>query len=389
MPWLETDVRSERIKLAAEAAKGEENMTALSRRFGVSRKTAYKWVHRHREVGSLGLLEEHSRRPHVSPQATAEELVRRVVALRKQHGWGGRKLQELLAREGIELSRSTVDRILQRKGLVGDAERHRPAVRRFERAQANELLQMDFKGEFRPARGGVVYPLSVLDDHSRYALVLTPLRTQDGGSVQAVLVRAFEEYGVPEAILIDHGTPWWSSTNGHGLTRVAVFLIQQGVQLVYSGIGHPQTQGKVERMHRTLEQWFGHHGLPSTWTGFVSALEEFRQEYNQVRPHEALDMATPAARYQSSPRRYQHQPPEWEYPSGCRVERLQSNGCLYLDGRYHFVCHALEGELVGCDFFQQRVLVSYRHMLIRELDRVTGASRPMAKAHGPTGHPPS
>lgn len=386
MPWQETDVRSERIRLVVEALKGEESMAALSRRFGVSRKTAHKWAQRARQVESLALLEELSRRPHGSPGATKEDVVRQVVALRRKHGWGGRKLQGLLAKEGIQLSRSTVDRILSREGLIGESERHRPAVRRFERSQSNELLQMDFKGEFRPPRGGVVYPLSVLDDHSRYVLVLAPLRTQEGAKVQPVLAGAFEEYGVPEAMLVDHGTPWWSSTNGHGLTRLSVFLIQQGVQLVYSGIGHPQTQGKVERMHRTLKQWFAHHGLPSSWSGFETALTEFRREYNEVRPHEALGMTTPATRYQRSARRYQPQPPEWEYPPGSHVARLRSNGCLYLDGRYHFVCHALEGERVRYDLFGQRVLVSYRHMLIRELDRVTGTSRAMVRPYGPTGH---
>jgi transposase InsO family protein len=385
MPWQETDVRSERISLVVAAQQGEASMTALSRRHGVSRKTAYKWVRRHRELGSLWSLDEQSRRPHRSPEATNEAAIERVVALRQQYGWGGRKLQTLLAQEGIELSRSTVDRILQRKGLVSEEPRHRPAVQRFERAQPNELLQMDFKGEWRPARS-VVHPLSVLDDHSRYVLVLAPLRTQDGDSVQPVLVRAFEEHGVPESMLIDHGTPWWSSTSGYGLTRLAVFLIRQGVRLLYSGFRHPQTQGKVERMHRTLEQWFGHHGLPSTWSGFVTALEEFRQEYNQVRPHEALGMATPATRYQPSPRRYQAEPPEWEYPPGCRVERLRNNGCLRLNGEDRFVCQALDGQRVGCDFFQQRVLVRYRHMLIREIDLITGETRPMVQPYGPTGH---
>jgi len=386
MPWKETDVRSERIRFVVEAVRGEETMRALCGRYGISRKTGYKWLRRFESVGSLGCLEERSRRPLRSPRQTVPEIEDRVVALRQQYGWGSRKLHCLLKREGIELGRATIGRILQRRGLIGSSKRSRPAVQRFERARPNELVQMDFKGPYALDNGSACLPLSLVDDHSRFALALAPLSSNHGVKVQRVLEGSFERYGLPEAMLVDHGTPWWSSTNGHGLTRLGVFLIRQGVRLVYSGIGHPQTQGKVERFHQTLAVWLRHHGTPGTRRGFQEALTSFRREYNEVRPHEALGLETPSQHYRPSRRRYQSNPPRWEYPAGAEVRQLVHNGCLYEAGRYHFVCHALADRRVRLERFDERILISYRQMLIRELDTTTGKSRSILEPYGPTGH---
>lgn len=386
MPWKETDVGSERIRFVVEALREEETMRALCRRYGISRKTGYKWLRRFEQVGSLGELQEHSRRPRRSPRQTDSKVEDRVVALRQQYGWGSRKLRCLLEREGVRLGRATIDRILARRGLIGPPRRARPAVQRFERSTPNELLQMDFKGPYKLQNGSSCLPLSLLDDHSRYALALAPLVSNHGVKVQQVLERSFERYGVPESMLVDHGTPWWSSTNGHGLTRLGVFLIRQGVDLVYSGIGHPQTQGKVERFHQTLGAWLRHHGTPDTQRGFGRALERFRREYNQERPHEALGLETPSHRYRPSARRYEPEPEPWAYPAGSEVHRLAENGCLYQTGRYHFVCHALGGRRIRLERFEERILISYRHMLIRELDTTTGRSLSILEPYGPTGH---
>ena len=309
-----------------------------------------------------------------------------MVELGRQYGWGSRKLGRVLEGEGIHLGHATIDRILKRRGLISVDGRARPAVNRFERAVPNELLQMDFKSPYELAGGSTCLPLSVLDDHSRYALTLMPLPSNHTERVQRVLEETLARYGVPESILIDHGTPWWSSTNGHGLTRLGVFLIRQGVRLVYSGIAHPQTQGKVERFHRTLEAWLRHHGTPRSLAGFHTALGDFRQEYNEVRPHEALGLATPSQRYCPSPRRYQSNPLPWDYPDGAEVTQLADNGCLWEAGRYSFVCHALAGRRVRLQRFEERLLISYRHMPIREIDTSTGESRTILEPYGPTGH---
>jgi hypothetical protein len=178
--------------------------------------------------------------------------------------------------------------------------------------------------------------------------------------------------------------PWWSTTNGYGLTRLAVGLLKPGIGLHLSGIGHPQTQGKVERFHRSLGEAVRHRGRPQgteEWQGFLA---EFRQEYNQLRPHEALGMAVPASRYRPSPKPYNPRPQEWEYPLGALVKRLNGAGCLqWQQGRY-FVCEALAGEQVRIQQVEHRLLVSYRHMYVREIDPAVGATRALV---APTQHP--
>lgn len=384
MPWQESDVRSERIRFVVESLKAGTNMSALCREFGISRATGYKWRRRYLEVGSLLELDEISRRPHRSPNQTPESIEERVASLRQATGWGGLKLSVLLAAEGISLHSSTVDRIVKRRGLVRPAKRRRSAPGRFVRDRPNELWQMDFKGEYRLAAGGCCYPLSILDDHSRFAIGLEALVSQHGERVKQSLIDRFERYGVPESMLVDHGTPWWSNTNGHGLTRLGVFLLKQNIRLLYSGFRHPQTQGKVERFHRTLDEAIEWQGRPKSFTGFGQAFQAFRETYNMVRPHEALALDVPARHYRPSPRAYQANPPAWEYPPGSEVHTLNSQGSLVSSRGRIFVCHALAGEEVSCQRFEQRILVSYRHMQVREIDLATGRTtsvvRPVAQS---------
>ena len=198
--------------------------------------------------------------------------------------------------EGIQIGRMTVNRILMRNGLLREEDRHRPATRRFEMSRPNALWQMDFKGQF-PMGRGFCYPLSVLDDHSRYLVGLDAMASPSLEGVEGSLIGIFERYGLPESMLMDHGTPWWSANNGHGLTRLSVMLIEQGIQLRYSGVGHPQTQGKVEKWHDTLRRAVRHEGqIPEDLSGWEELLAPIRHNYNQVRPHEGIDMQVPADR---------------------------------------------------------------------------------------------
>ena len=374
MPWKRVDVMEERVRFVARALAPDRNMSELCRQFGISRPTGYQWVGRYQEGGSFAKLSEHSRRPHRSPRQTPEAVEERVVELRRRYGWGARKLAVLLEREGIRVQEWTVHRILRRQGYVQKEDSRRPALKRFEREAPNELWQMDFKGEYQYA-GGWCYPLSIVDDHSRYAVGLYPLRSPALEPVRACVVRTFEVYGVPEALLMDHGTPWWSTTNGYGLTRLSVELIEQGIRLCFSGVGHPQTQGKVEQFHCALSRAVRHRGRPQGWVQWKALLAAFREEYNQVRPHEALAMAVPATRYQPSRKAYTARPREWEYPPGCLVKRLNSQGCLYWRARCYFVCEALAGQRVAVEPVDQKLLVRYRHMYIREIDLLSHQTR--------------
>ena len=217
----------------------------------------------------------------------------------------------------------------------------------------------------------------MLDDHSRYAVGVWALAGTHGAPVQAALVRCFEQYGLPEAMLMDHGIPWWCPANGHGLTAVSVALLNQGIDVVYSGVRHPQTQGKIERFHRTLGRRLRQWGVPTTLGGFADALDRFRVEYNDVRPHEALALQPPSTRYRPSRRPYQPRPPAWVYPADLAVERVDRTGAIRYGGRRYFVCHALAGEWVGCQPFDDRLLVTFRHLHVREINVRTGRTRPL------------
>jgi transposase InsO family protein len=379
MPWRETDAMRERIEFVVLALQGGVSVSELCRRFGVSRKTGYKWLERYREAGSLRGLGERSRRPHHSPGQASEELEARVVALRLQYGWGGRKLAWCLAQEGIRLGAATIDRIIQRRGLVGPGERGRAATTRFARARPNELWQMDFKGEYRLRGPGACFPLTILDDHSRYLVGLYPLAGTQATPVHRCLMACFDRYGLPDAMLLDHGVPWWSVTNGHGLTWLSVFLLNQDIRLIYGAFAHPQTRGKVERVHRTLDLRLRRWGLPPDWCGFHQALQAFRHEYNELRPHESLAMSPPAQHYRPSSRAYRPHPPQWPYPDSGRIVRLNTQGFLTHRHHRYFVCEALAGQLVSCQEFDDKLLVTYRTMHIREIDLATGRTIPMVR----------
>lgn len=376
MPFQGTSVTDVRIRFVSRALAKGVNFSRLCEEFTVTRSTGYKWVERYLEVGHFCDLREQSRRPKRSPGRTPSGVEDRVVSLRDQYGWGARKLRVMLVKEGIDLPVLTIHRILVRRGLVVLPEKGYAATLRFERPRPNDLWQMDFKGEYRVPGGGYCYPLVLLDDHSRFAVGLHGLDHRNGAKVHQSLVRTFETYGLPTSMLMDHGTPWWSATNGHGLTWVSIQLIRQGIRLLFSGHNHPQTQGKVERFNRTLKAGIWHRGVPGTYPEWGPLLSDFQDEYNHVRPHEALEMNPPASRYRPSLKEYDPDPPEWEYPEGSTVVRLNSQGHLKYGKKRHFVCGALAGERVRIEEVDQHLLVRFRHTYIREINLRTGETHP-------------
>jgi integrase-like protein len=211
----------------------------------------------------------------------------------------------------------------------------------------------------------------------RYAVGLYALSQLSSEQAWPCLVQSFRNYGVPAAMLMDHGSPWWSEHNGWGLTRLSVQLIEQGIALRYGRICHPQTQGKVERFHRTLGGELGRRGFPTRWAEWAPLLAEIRRDYNERRPHEALGQRRPAEVYRPSTRAYQEHPAAWEYPSGSEVKRLNGQGLLHDGGRRWFVCESLASQWVRVERFEGKVLVSYRHMYVREIDPARSLTRPL------------
>lgn len=365
------DVWEQRVQFVMRVSQEPGNLAGVCREFGISRPTGYLWLRRYQAQGSVGLSDQ-SRRPRNVPERTAAAMEDVIVEMRRQRpDWGARKLQVLLRRRGIEMPVATIHRVLVRRGMVREQDRHRPALQRFERAEPNQLWQMDFKSP--KGWNHAIGPLSVLDDRSRYAVVLQGTWSTRAEAVREQLESAFQSCGMPAEMLMDHGIPWWSGQGPRGWTRLTVWLMKLGLQLHFSGVRHPQTQGKVERFHGTLEQARRRRGLPvpelhQAW------LDEFRQEYNEVRPHEALGMKTPASVWRPSARRYDPNPPEWEYGSGSEVHRLGPHGQLKLAGRWWQVCEALAGEAVKLERVEERVVVYYCQTLVREIDLVASSS---------------
>lgn len=377
MPWLETDVRDQRIQFVMTATRPGANVAATCRAFGITEKTGHKWLARYRATGSVAALRDQSRRPQSSPRRTSAAVTARVVALRIEYGWAGEKLVPLLAAEGLTVAARTIDRIIAREGLTHADAPPTAAPGRFERAAPNELWQMDAKGHYPLRHGGRCHPLSVLDDHSRYAVGLYALLTLEGRSVTRALRDCFEQHGVPDAMLMDHGAPWWGASNPAGLSQLSIWLLRQGITLLHGRVRHPQTQGKVERFHRTLGERLRFWGVPQTFGDFQGAFAAFQHEYNEIRPHESLGQIPPAHRFARSRRAYCPAPPAWEYPPGAQVGTVDQAGMLTVAGRRWFISEALRGERVRWVALAETVLVQYRHMWIRELRLTTAQSVPL------------
>lgn len=373
MAWGVKQVSVQRLAFVMRAEGGKESMTALCREFEISRPTGYLWLERSRQVERLEELGEQSRRPQNSPRKTSEEAEQKVVEARRQRpDWGARKLQGVLAREQVKLPVVTIHRILLRCGMVRKQDRPRQATQRFERAAPNQLWQMDFKGMPNSVQDCV--PWTLLDDHSRFLPALRQLTSTKAEPVRACLADTFREHGQPEAMLFDHGTPWWNHESQWGWTWLSVWIMRQGIRLILSGKGHPQTQGKVERFHKTLEAGMFHRPK-SARTDWQTWLDAFRQEYNHVRPHEALAMRTPAERWHPSPRPYLENPPAWSYASAAgEVLKVLSNGCVRYRGHHYFVGRAFTGQAVQLQPLQHRLVVMLCRTPVRELDPSTHAS---------------
>jgi len=365
MAWGMVDVAEQRIAFVVRASGREKPISELCKDAKISRPTGYSWLRRF-QAGGLAAVAEKSRRPHHSPTRTGKDLEQRIVELRKKRpDWGARKLHSLLQGEGLELPVITIHRILVRNDLVRPQDRRQTAVQRFSRSAANQLWQMDFKGPV--GWQAPVGPLSILDDHSRYAITLHGTWSSKAEPVKERLEEAFQRCGVPEEMLMDHGTPWWNMKAATGWTWLTVWMMKQGIQLHFSGYRHPQTQGKVERFHGSLQAATQRRGWPwgedrQQW------LDEFRYEYNYVRPHEALGMKTPATVWAKSQRKYQPQVCAWEYETGAEVRKLADQGQLNLSGRRWEISRALAGEWVKLVRLDGRILVYYCRSLVRELD---------------------
>lgn len=375
MPWGVKDKVELRAEFVGRARRGER-IAELCEEYGISRPTGYLWLKRYEDTGTIRSLQDQSHRPHECPHRTPKDVETYVVKLRKKYGWGADKLKVLLKREyEIELPRITINRIIERNGLLIPEDCYRPALKRFERKTPNELWQVDLKGCI--GRGAArCEPLSILDDCSRFLVGLFPTSTSKLEPIQGAFCSVFRAYGVPKALLMDHGIPWWGPAHFSGLTRLSVWLMQQDIRLCFSGYNHPQTQGKVERFHRTLAHAVRHKGTPTTFTDWAPLLRRIRTEYNTVRPHEALNMEVPASVYTPSSKLFNPKPAPPEYPLGSTLAKVDSHGTFSFRNKRLFASQALVGETVRLLELEHSLAVYYRNTPLREVDLRTGKSTP-------------
>ena len=348
MPWREVSAMGQRREFVQLAMQEGVNRRELCRRFGISPDIGYKWLGRWTSGEELA---DRSRRPHRSPQRTESAVEAHVVAVRDAHpAWGARKIWKRLYDSGMRPppAISTVHEILRRHGRIvappgGPA---RP-FQRFEKPAPNLLWQMDFKGWVRLANGAQCHPLTAVDDHSRYAICLSACADQQNVTVSMALDQTFRCYGLPEAIFVDNGTPW-GEASGERWTRFGVWLLKLGIDLLHSRPYHPQSRGKNERFHRTLNAEVFALKRFRDLAEVQQAFDEWRLVYNLDRPHEALGQQVPATRYRPSTRAMPDRIPEVQYDEH-EIVRAVSTTKAYVSfkGRHWKVPQAFRGERVA------------------------------------------
>ena len=393
MGWRETRAMDERVRFVGEAIAGEESVTGLCERYGISRKTGHKWLARYRQEGAAGLAER-PRAPLVHGRATALALVERIVAEKEAHLlWGPRKIAARLRQRQPEEAwpaASTIGEILKRYGLVTGRRRARWRSEGSGQLTAasgpNVVWTADHKGWFRTGDGRRCEPLTVMDGHSRYLLALAATGSTRGGEALPVFERLFGEHGLPEVIRSDNGSPF-ASSGLSGLTAMAVRFIELGIKVERIAPGRPQQNGAHERFHLTL--------LPlarqpaADQAAQQAAFDAFRQQYNEERPHEALRQTMPAAHYCNSPRPLPERTPEPDYPAEASCRRVRGSGEIRWRGGTLFVSEALVGKIVAVEetaegewlvrFHDHQIgVIDEKHARLRR--RSAAPSRPAASA---------
>jgi transposase InsO family protein len=379
MSWSETTQMS-RFRFVTDLESGLYEMTELCEKYGISRKTGYKWAERYGSEAAEG-LKDRSRAPKRRPAQTPTEVAQRLVQLRLKHpSWGPRKLLAWLEKHEAERAwpaASTIGGILKREGLVLPSRRRRsrPAAgarMRTEATAANEVWTSDYKGQFRTGDGRLCYPLTVVDSFSRFVLVIQGLPSVAGDLAWPVYERAFRAYGLPQVMRTDNGSPFASSAALAGLTRLSVRWLKLGIRVERNAPSHPEQNGQHEQMHRILKAQTTRPPAADS-SSQQNSFDHFRREYNEDRPHEALGQRPPNALYRPSLRSYPEALPKPDYPGHYEVRSVHPGGEIRWQGRYLFLSEALGGERVGLEEYDDGLWAVYfaGHRLARfdERDR--------------------
>ncbi|HEX2881992.1 MAG TPA: IS481 family transposase [Polyangiaceae bacterium] len=355
MPWKEASPVEQREKFIKDLRFGAFTMSELCARYGVSRKTGHKWVNRFEIEGRQG-LEERSRAPKSCPHQMDPVVARTICDVRRRHpSWGAEKILQWIEPRYPEMplpAVSTAGDLLARRGLVKKRRRQRkhqhPGVVPAITHAPNDIWTADFKGQFKTSDGVYCYPLTVADQHTRYLLSCHGLLSTKTGAVREKFDRLFREYGLPQAIRTDNGVPF--ATRGiHGLSQLNVWWMRLGIQHQRIMPASPQQNGKHERMHRTLKAE-ATRPAKANLRAQQRTFDEFRQVYNDERPHKALEGSTPASLYRESNRSYNGgRLPPFEYPGHFIIKRVTGAGTFRFQGKLLFIGHALGQHLIGLE----------------------------------------
>ena len=353
MPWKETGPFEERRRFVETCRDSDESFGAICEQFGISRQKGYKWLGRFEEGGLEGLVDR-SRRPHSNSRAVPPSVVELIIELRKRRPrWGPRKLLAILERDYPRIEfpvASTVGSLLRAKGLVAKRRRRAPSVGYGPKLSdfdgPNSVWCADFNGHFLVARH-YCHPLTISDGYSRFLLRCTGLRQTLHVPVQKVFDDAFREFGLPHVIRTDNGPPFASVTTG-GLSRLAVWWIQLGILPERILPGHPEQNGRHERMHRTLKAETARPAA-SSFAGQQRVFDSFKHEYNYERPHEALGQVEPAKLYRRSLRSYPRTLEDPTYPRQFTTQRAYSNGVISVGQTQWYLSGCLANQLIGLE----------------------------------------
>ena len=370
MPWESKTVEELRKEFVL-AERESTNFSSLCREFGITRKTGYKWKERFENGESLSDL---SRKPNTVANKTDTDTEMLIVSLRTENpGWGAKKLKQVLERKGYTIpSAKTVNNILHRYGCISpdESSKHKPYIR-FEKDHCNEMWQTDFKGEFKMADNNYCFPLNIFDDHSRFVIKIAPSLTT-ANTVIPAFRSAFDEFGLPNSILSDNGTQFAGFRQGY--TQFEKWLMNHDVLPIHGRIRHPQTQGKIERFHRTMKDELLKHTVMQNIEDANQKFQLWREKYNTLRPHEALGMRCPADIYVPSKRYYTDTVHPYDYSGQFHIIKVNSWGYVRFDKWQVYLSETMIGEHIEFrpNPLGDSFVACYRNFKIAEFSTLNG-----------------
>lgn len=370
MPWKEIRVARMREEFVKQVLSGVKTKAALCREFGISRPTGDKWISRYLAGEAL---DDRRRCPKTIPSKTPEEIEQRIVEYRTDHkALGAVKIHRILENEGVVglPCTKTINNILKRNGLIsGEASAAATPNVRFEKSAPNEMWQADYKGHFAMKDGNRCHPLNIIDDCSRFNVCSKAMATETFEEIQPVMIDLFREFGMPFSLLCDNGNPW-GTAQSTGFTQFEVWLMELGILTLHGRPLHPQTQGKEERFNGTMTRELLKYTEFENLADADRKFREYRDFYNNVRPHHALKLDTPAKHYAKSGREYPSEIMPWEYPEGCRIHKVKSSGYITVNGQGYYLSEAFGGKEIAVRKSHKDGCVNlyFRQFIIGQID---------------------